>query len=371
MGVGYILTAADKADPPEPDAKLIVENSQGKLWKRANQPAYAHFSTNIRPGNTSLTVNALLSLPGQALDTKPLIDAADANLRALLAERWPATVDTPLYQIGTTGVRSPVDLGTLSGGVKYGAVIVDGKTVTPERRGIVMAMIDPKTGMVISADGYDTFQLASESDRLAVAIEAAPKGTIVALATYDEGTAQLNDRTRAALASVGAGEQLRDAFGKAYNLIGVKGAAPGTALEKLDTKAITLDVGVGAAQGQPITNFHTELLRYEQDRITLLVQNNQSGLLTLNETYYPGWVAYVDGIATPIIRANGMLRAIVLPSTINGKPHEVTFLYQPISFRLGAAISIVTLALALGILAALAVAAVPRRVGAVVPVAQV
>jgi hypothetical protein len=368
MGVGYVMTAPDDDNPPEPDAKLVLANSQGKLWRRAQQPPYARFSTSIRPSDTSLTVNALLMLPGQTLNSKPAVDMTDVKLRAILAERWPALVEGPLYKIGKTDVRSPVEIGVLAGGAKYGAVMVEGKTVTPERRGIVMALIDPQTGKVLSADGYDTYQLASESDRLAVTIQAAKAGTIIALATYDEGTAQLTESARTALASIGANEQLRKAFGKAYGLIGVKGAAPGTALEQLSDKPVTLDVGIGAGMSDPVENFHASLVRYQQDQIILVAQNNVPGLLTISETYYPGWVAYVDGIETPILRANGMQRAIVLAPTINGKPHEISFVYRPMSFRIGTALARFTLVLALGILAALGISGLPGRLRFPAPV---
>ncbi|KPV49123.1 hypothetical protein SE17_34390, partial [Kouleothrix aurantiaca] len=40
LNVGYVLAQPDAKDAPEPDAKLVVDNSQGKLWERAQQPTY-------------------------------------------------------------------------------------------------------------------------------------------------------------------------------------------------------------------------------------------------------------------------------------------------------------------------------------------
>lgn len=372
LGVGYILTLPVQPDaegqtppeqPPEPDAKLILKNTQGSLWRRAQQPAYAHFATQIRPATSSIAINGFLQIPGAAYNTQPMLDSDSpkVSLRSLLAERWPALSDQAWYAIGSTGASSPVDIGVLAGGpIKYSAILIDGKLVTPERRGIVMAMIDQQSGKVISADGYDTYQLASESDRLAVTIETAPAGTIIALATYDEGTNRLTDRARAALASIGAQEQLRDALGKSYALVGVKGAAAGSAVERIGDTPQTIDVGLGAMPAAPAT-FSYQILRYEQSQITLQVTNSAYGVLTLNESAYPGWSAYVDGVATPVLRANGMQRAVVLAPTLDGKPHEVTLVYVPKTYQTGAALSLLCLSLAIGVIAAAGVSFLPRR----------
>ncbi len=74
------------------------------------------------------------------------------------------------------------------------------------------------------------------------------------------------------------------------------------------------------------------------------------GYLVLSDTAYPGWEATVDGVPTPIHRANLLLRAVQVPPGA----HSVRFTYRPLSFRLGALLS--TLALA-----ALALALRPRK----------
>ena len=362
LNVGHILTAADAEEPPEPGARLLIGNSQGKLWERARQPDYAHFSTGIRLAETPITLNGLLSRLDQPFDDRPAVaprTADRAPLRELLTRLWPEALDPARYAIGTTGVVSPVDITVLAGGpIQYSAVIVDGITVTPEQRGIVLAMIDPHSGTLIAAAGYDTYLSEGESDRLAAAIRAVPDGTIVALATYDEGTAKLNDEARAALASIGATADLRNAGSVAYALVGVKGAAAGSAMEALDPqRAVTLDVGIGAFAPPPEAHVTSKLLAYEPDRISLLVQNNVRGLLMVSEAVFPGWEAYVDGLPTPILRANGLLRAVILPPALDGQPHEVTFVYRPMSVRLGTAISTLGLALASGLLLACGVPA--------------
>ena len=362
LNVGYVLTQPDATDPPEPNARLLVDNSQGKLWERARQPSYARFSTTVRPATASITLNGLL-INGQSLGAQPPISVDSGTLDSTLKQVWPEAVDPALYEIGQTGVRSPVDIGVLAGGsVHYSAVIVDGETVTPKQRGIVLALIDPTTGKVRAAGGYDTYLSPDESDRLAAVIAAAPDGTIVALATYEEGTNKLTDGARAAIASLGATTDLQGKSGAAYALIGVKGAPAGTAIERFDpAAAVTADIGVGALPARADATFSSQMVSYQPERITLLVQNNVRGLLTVSEAAFPGWEAYVDGLPTPVLRANGMQRAVVLPPSLEGQPHELTFTYRPLSARLGGAISLLTLMVAFGMELAIAVSLIPAR----------
>jgi Bacterial membrane protein YfhO len=81
-------------------------------------------------------------------------------------------------------------------------------------------------------------------------------------------------------------------------------------------------------------------------------------LLVLTDTHYPGWTATVDGVATPILRADYLFRAVALTPGA----HEVRFAYRPWSFRAGAALTLVGVA-ALTVLAAAAVRERARRPG--------
>lgn len=69
------------------------------------------------------------------------------------------------------------------------------------------------------------------------------------------------------------------------------------------------------------------------NRVTVkgVVPQSLGAWLVLNDTYYPGWQAYVDGQRQPIRRAYGTLRAVRLEAG----SHEVRFVYQPTSFRVG------------------------------------
>jgi uncharacterized membrane protein YfhO len=65
--------------------------------------------------------------------------------------------------------------------------------------------------------------------------------------------------------------------------------------------------------------------------------------LMLTDTNYPGWRAFVNGQPAPIVSANYLFRGVIVPKGTS----RVEFVYQPGSFRLGGAISMVAL-IALG-----------------------
>ncbi|MFH1074755.1 MAG: YfhO family protein [Candidatus Firestonebacteria bacterium] len=62
------------------------------------------------------------------------------------------------------------------------------------------------------------------------------------------------------------------------------------------------------------------------------------GILVLLDSYYPGWEAYVDGVSGKILRTNYMFRGVLVPAGV----HTVEFIYKPVSFRTGVAVSLLT-----------------------------
>lgn len=70
---------------------------------------------------------------------------------------------------------------------------------------------------------------------------------------------------------------------------------------------------------------------YNGSRVVVTTTATAPGLLVLTDTFYPGWQAYVDGLRTPVFRADVAFRAVSLPA---GK-HSVEFQYDPKSFKIG------------------------------------
>jgi uncharacterized membrane protein YfhO len=65
----------------------------------------------------------------------------------------------------------------------------------------------------------------------------------------------------------------------------------------------------------------------------------------LTDSWYPGWIARVDGIETPIERADYIFRAVRLAPG----EHRVEFEYRPASLQIGALISGVALLALFGV----------------------
>jgi hypothetical protein len=72
----------------------------------------------------------------------------------------------------------------------------------------------------------------------------------------------------------------------------------------------------------------------------------EAGLLVLADVYYPGWKAVVDGKEVRIYRVNHAMRGVFLSK---GR-HVAEFRYDPLSFKVGALISLASLVLVVGFL---------------------
>jgi hypothetical protein len=82
-----------------------------------------------------------------------------------------------------------------------------------------------------------------------------------------------------------------------------------------------------------------EFISESNNRLQLHVEASGDSFLVLSDTYYPGWKVYVDGEKKKIYRANYTFRAVPLrPGT-----HQVEFVYDPLSFELGAIITFLTI----------------------------
>jgi hypothetical protein len=150
----------------------------------------------------------------------------------------PADVLPENGAIGATGVQAPVAIEANSGGpadfayisIGEGEGSVDGSIHRP---GYNVAVIDPKTGRLLGQQGFDTTPggTPSEAGALADFIARIPKGRIVVVAMQGDGASGLTDAAVAALRAIGGQADPRGTSGWSHAIIGVKGAAPGTALE--------------------------------------------------------------------------------------------------------------------------------------------
>ena len=81
--------------------------------------------------------------------------------------------------------------------------------------------------------------------------------------------------------------------------------------------------------------------RYEPMTVELSVTATTEGTVVLSDTYYPGWIALVDGNAASVERVYDVLRGIrVAPGE-----HTIVFQYKPELFRWGVILSVAGLML--------------------------
>ncbi len=81
------------------------------------------------------------------------------------------------------------------------------------------------------------------------------------------------------------------------------------------------------------------------DRVAIDATAGSPALLVLTDTYFPGWVAEVDGVPAEIVRADHAFRGVLL----DAGTHRVVFRYEPASVRVGALLSAAGLAVVLAL----------------------
>lgn len=82
-----------------------------------------------------------------------------------------------------------------------------------------------------------------------------------------------------------------------------------------------------------------KIYRREPNKIQLKVDLEKPGFLVLSEVDYPGWKVYDNGKELEIFNADYILRSVFLKSG----NHNISFTYEPDSYKIGKIISLVTL----------------------------
>jgi hypothetical protein len=82
------------------------------------------------------------------------------------------------------------------------------------------------------------------------------------------------------------------------------------------------------------------LTEYRPNRLQATFKADSPGVFVVKDSYFPGWQATLDGEPTEVVRVNGMVRGIIVPT--RGR-HDVVMRYQPTSFTAGLAVAAATL----------------------------
>ena len=87
------------------------------------------------------------------------------------------------------------------------------------------------------------------------------------------------------------------------------------------------------------TGGEAKIVRYANNNVLINASLQAPGVLVLADSYYPGWKVFVDGKQSKILQANHFFRGVDLEAG----NHVVEFKYEPLSFKIGLAISLCTL----------------------------
>lgn len=88
---------------------------------------------------------------------------------------------------------------------------------------------------------------------------------------------------------------------------------------------IVPEVTADQAGDQPHAQASAVIRDYGTTEIVVQTQSDHQGYLLLNDVWHPWWFAEIDGVATPVLRANGLFRAVALPQG----EHEIRFRFRP------------------------------------------
>jgi|GEM_PF-1808025 len=185
-----------------------------------------------------------LAIPEQALKT-PIVDIAFEAGAVQTAGMEP-------YKLRDTDRYSPVHLEVKSGGKDYGWTVqveANGKRLDPKTRGYNVVVLGGDSGKYLSSAAFDTFSSPEQSIKLIEYLESLSSFTengeppIVIIAVHTDGFHNVDSELLSqAVEKLGGSGKLPGPF-ESYALIGVPGAAPGTAIEELGPRLVELSVG--------------------------------------------------------------------------------------------------------------------------------
>lgn len=123
-------------------------------------------------------------------------------------------------------------------------------------------------------------------------------------------------------------------------LLGLKQIDPReSAVISKDFESIIQDKGFNYDENATI-----ELSSYAPNKLEYKTSAANEQLAVFSEIYYPkGWNVYVDGDKTDLLRADYILRAVIIPAG----EHTVTFEFKPESYYMGARVSAISSSLLL------------------------
>ena len=217
------LTPNQPIAAQRPSVRLLLPLTPGdqQLTLRIRQPDF-----DPDPSRTvTLTLNGWRSEPQPiTLDWQDLTFAIPADVAtAGLNDVW-----LEFNTVSTLPPDRPIlDVTALSAGEEvgdFGHIYLNGKEISPNRRGYNVAIIPPQAPPII--ENFDTHLDPSASARLAQLLQSGdwPAETTIAVAAADEASANLSEEAVLALQALGAQGDLRGCFRCSHAFISQVGA---------------------------------------------------------------------------------------------------------------------------------------------------
>lgn len=120
-------------------------------------------------------------------------------------------------------------------------------------------------------------------------------------------------------------------------------------VDAADTTGRTDSVEGGGATATGGDDGNVEVLSWEPHKLEIRTRAEGNRFLVVSEIYYPpGWHAYIDGRGVETIRANYLLRGVVVPAG----EHTVTFVYRSDNHEVGVIMSLALNIMMIGIIIA-------------------
>jgi hypothetical protein len=220
-----------------------------------------------------------------------------------------------------TDVMAPITIGPDVGVIEVRLDrLLDSRSPLVDFLGIKYLVASDKDG---SAD-----QIAKQPDRFR--------------SVYDDGSVQIFENLKAlprAHLVPCSGIEVQEFTRRTISRVNSPGFNPASGVV-LDDK-LRCTAPPSAMSGRPITGPSTEVVEAGFNTYVVRANATEQSVLVFADTYYDGWRAFVDGAEVPIIRANHAFKAV----QVGPGPHLVRFVFDPWSFRLGAMLSGVGLAI--------------------------
>lgn len=187
-----------------------------------------------------------------------------------------------------------------------------------------VGLVDPTTGEVTQAREKGKYHLV-HSDQQAQIYE----NTLAMPRAFLVGTAAVAPRERDVLAWM-----LDGPFDPRETAILEVASEPQVVRSQLDGAGSALRMP--SSEPGPARVGSATITSYQNHEVLIQTTAARQAVLVLTDTFFPGWIARIDGQPTDILRADYLFRAVLVPAG----PHTVTFSYQPWSMVVGTAITL-------------------------------